>query len=100
MKPFFVNDSIYYEITFTTAIDNVSKFERVIAFSKFDILPNYAVKLKIRNEIIEVLGKKMPIQIIDEWQVSIRPCELDHFADLYLVRIQKEISAGSKEYYN
>lgn len=98
VKPFFVNDSIYYEITFTTAIDNVSKFERVIAFSKFDILPNYAVKLKIRNEIIEVLGKKMPIQIIDEWQVSIRPCELDHFADIF--GSHSKISAGSKEYYN
>lgn len=25
----------------------------------------------------------MPIQIIDEWEVSIRPCELNNFADIF-----------------
>ena len=32
VKPFFVNDDIYYEITFTTANSYASKFDRVIAF--------------------------------------------------------------------
>ncbi|MBP6859162.1 MAG: AAA family ATPase [Candidatus Magasanikbacteria bacterium] len=83
VKPFFVNNEVYYEITFTTAIDNVSKFDRVIAFTKLDILPNYAVKLATSDDVIEVLGKKMPIKIIDSWNVSIRPCELNHLADIF-----------------
>ena len=95
VKPFFVNNKVYYEITFTTAVDNVSKFDRVIAFTKFDILPNYAVKLIVSNDIIEVLGKKMPIQIIDSWEISIRPCELNRFADIF--GNHTLISSGSVE---
>ncbi|MEX2409995.1 MAG: hypothetical protein WD607_01260 [Candidatus Paceibacterota bacterium] len=82
-KPFFVNNEVYYEITFTTAIDNISKFDRVIAFTKHEILTNYAVKLIVSNDEIEILGKKMPIHIIDNWEVSIRPCELNNFADIF-----------------
>jgi len=83
VKPFFVNNEVYYEITFTTAIDDTSKFDRVIAFTKLDILSNYSVRLIIRNDVIEVFGKIMPIQIIDNWSVAIRPCELNHFADIF-----------------
>lgn len=83
VKPFFVNNEVYYEITFTTAIDDTSKFDRVIAFTKLDILSNYSVRLIIRNDVIEVFGKTMPIQIIDNWSVAIRPCELNHFADIF-----------------
>jgi DNA replication protein DnaC len=80
IKPFFVNHEIYYEVTFTIASARVSKFDRVIAFTKLDISDNYAVKLSVIHDSIEVLGKKMPIQIIDKWEVSIRPCELNNFA--------------------
>lgn len=83
IKPFFVNSEVYYEVTFTTAIDDTSKFDRVIAFTKLEILPNYSVRLIVSNDVIEVFGKKMPIQIIDDWKVSIRPCELNHFADIF-----------------
>lgn len=82
IKPFFVNHEIYYEVTFTIASARVSKFDRVIAFTKLDISDNYAVKLSVIHDEIEVLGKKMPIQIIDKWEVSIRPCELNNFAHI------------------
>jgi len=95
IKPFFVNHEVYYEVTFTTAIDNASKFDRIIAFTNQDISHNYAVKLTVSNDEIEVVGKKMPIQIIDDWEVSIRPCELDHFADIFGPHTQ--ISAGTIE---
>lgn len=82
-RPFFVNGKIYYEVTFTLASDRTSKFDRLIAFTKCEILANYAVKLLISNSSISILGKKMPIRIIDEWEVSIRPCELNNFADIF-----------------
>ena len=81
IKPFFVNHKIYYEVTFTTAYDKVSKFDRVIAFTKLDISANYAVRLSIRNDNIRMMDKTMSVQIIDQWEVSIRPCELNNFAD-------------------
>ncbi len=83
IKPFVVKFEVYYEVTFTRANDYVSKFDRIIAFTKLDISPNYAVKLNVSNDSIEILNKNMPIQIIDKWEVSIRPCELNHFADLF-----------------
>jgi hypothetical protein len=83
IKPFFAGHEVYYEVTFTVANDRASKFNRIIAFTNRDVSPNYAVTLAVSNDYIEVLGKKMPIQIIDDWGVSIRPCELDHFADIF-----------------
>lgn len=82
VKPIFVNYCIYYEVTFTAANDRASKFDRVIAFTKLDISHNYAVKLSVRNDTINIMGKIMPIQIIDRWEVSIRPCELKWFAKI------------------
>lgn len=82
-KPFFVNDEIYYEITFTKAIDNVSKFDRMIAFTKHDILPNYSVRLSISKETIEIDKRVMPIHIIDSWECSIRMCELINYAKIF-----------------
>ena len=75
IKPFFVRNEIYYEITFTNANDSNSKSNRVIAFTKLDIKSNYAVKFKLINDNIKILGKTMPILIIVGWEVAIRDCE-------------------------
>ncbi len=96
IKPFFVDYEVYYEVTFTNAIDYTSKFDRIIAFTKYDISTNYAVKLSISNEHIQVLGKNMPIHIIDAWEVSIRKCEFNNFADIF--GEHSTINSGSKEY--
>ena len=97
IKPFFVEYDVYYEVTFTIANDRASKFDRIIAFTKWDISPNYAVKLTVSNDCINVLGKTMPIQIIDDWEISIRPCELDHFADIF--GEHSKIQGGNVEYF-
>ncbi|CAI8715784.1 AAA family ATPase [Chryseobacterium sp. IT-36CA2] len=95
IKPFFVNKEIYYEVTFRRANDNASKFDRIIAFTKEDILDNYAVKLSISKGSIKILGKKMPIQIIDKWEVSIRPCEINNFSKILGVNVN---SSGKDSY--
>jgi hypothetical protein len=96
IKPFFVGYEVYYEVTFTTANDKASKFDRIIAFTKLDISHNYAVKLSVKNDNIQILGKNMPIQIIDGWDVSIRPCELKNFAKIF--GSHSEIGSGTIEY--
>lgn len=98
IKPFFVNHRIYYEVTFTIANDKASKFDRVIAFTSIELFDNYAVKLSIHNDYINVLGKTMPIQVIDNWEVSIRPCEINRFADIF--GRHAEISTSNIEFRN
>ena len=95
-RPFFVSEEIYYEVTFSLASNRTSKFDRLIAFTKHDISTNYATKLLISESCIQILGKQMPILIIDDWEISIRPCELNNFAKIFGIhhefRNSKEIS--------
>ncbi|WP_101774623.1 ATP-dependent DNA helicase [Pasteurella oralis] len=95
VKPVFFNGDVFYEVTFNIADDKVSKFDRIIAFTRLDILNNYAVKLNIREEFIDVLENKMPIKIIDAWEVSIRPCELKSFSKIFGM---PSVHHASKEY--
>ena len=96
IKPFFVGQQIFYEITFTLANNRSSKFDRIIAFTQLDILENYAVKLAIHNDHIEIFGKTMTIMVIHDWRVSIRPCEFDNFTKIF--GQSQRISSNSKEY--
>lgn len=98
VKPFYVNGNIYYEVTFTAVNAKISKFDRVIAFSKKDITDNYAVQFKIHNDMINVLDRDMTIQIIDDWNVSIRPCELSNFSWIFGTKV--EFNTNSNEYRN
>ncbi len=99
IKPFFVAHEVYYEVTFTTAIDRASKYDRIIAFTKYDISHNYAVKLSVSNDNIRILNKNMPIQIIDAWEVSIRPCEFNNFTRI-LFGNRSGVTSGYSEYRN
>lgn len=96
VKPFFVNQKIYYEITFTAANANASKFDRIIAFTQHEIVDNYAVKFSIRNDMIRILDKDMSILVIDGYEVSIRPCEWDNLSEIFGPRVKH--STNSNEY--
>lgn len=94
--PFFVGGRIYYEVTFYRAANKVSKFDRIIAFTDIDMTDKYAALLTLRQDSINVLGQTMPITIIREWEVSIRPCEFKNFARLLGIAI--EVRSKSAEY--
>lgn len=98
IKPFFVKSKVYYEITFIAAVNSSSKFDRVIAFTDLDVSKNYAVKLSISNDVIDVLGSQMEILIVNQWSVSIRPCELDNFSKIFGVSSKNNIQ--NREYKN
>lgn len=95
-RPFFVGGRIYYEVTFCRAVNKVSKFDRIIAFTDIDITDKYAALLTLRQDSIQVLGQTMPITIIREWEVSIRPCEFKNFA--HILGINIEVKSNSAEY--
>lgn len=95
-RPFFVGVCIYYEVTFYRAVNKVSKSDRIIAFTDIDMTDKYAAMLTLRRDSIEVLDQTMPITIIREWEVSIRPCEFDNFA--LLLGIAMSVRTNSAEY--
>ena len=95
-RPFFVNGRIYYEVTFYRAVNKVNKFDRIIAFTDIDMTDKYSAMLTLRRDLIEVLGQRMPITIIRNWEVSIRPCEFNNFARI--LGIDLSVQTNSTEY--
>lgn len=95
-RPFFVGGRIYYEVTFYRAVNKVSKFDRIIAFTNIDMTDKYAAMLTLQRDSIKVLDQTMPITIIREWEVSIRPCEFNNFARL--LGITLDVRNNSAEY--
>ena len=94
--PFFVGHRIYYEVTFYRAVNKVSKFDRIIAFTQIDMTDKYSAMLTLHRDAINVLDQTMPLTIIRDWEVSVRPCEFNNFARLLGISIRANI--GSLEY--
>lgn len=61
-----------------------------------DMTDKYAAMLTLQSGSIEVLGQTMPITIIREREVSIRPCEFDNFARL--MGVTTNVRTNSAEY--
>lgn len=95
-RPFSVDGRIYYEVTFYRAVNKVSKFDRIIAFTNIEITDKYSSMLTLQRDHIRVLNQDMPITIIREWEVSIRPCEFNNFARLLGINVS--VNTNSKEY--
>lgn len=96
--PIFVNDGLIYEVVLTPADDNISKFDRVIAFTKYKLLTNYAIKADIIQDKIDVIENEMPISLIMGWESSIRPCEFNNFSRL--IGIKTDLKSNNSEYKN
>jgi hypothetical protein len=56
----------------------------------------YSAMLTLRRDSIRVLDQTMPITILRDWEVSIRPCEFDNFARL--LGISTKVRTSSTEY--
>lgn len=96
IKPFYVNNEIYYEVTLEPATNRSNKFQRITAFTHYDIFSNYSVALSFTDRKINVFNTAYPIKIIVDWCVSIRPCEIDNFADL--IGITSKANRGHSDY--
>lgn len=98
IKPFFVSNKIFYEVTFIDAKSRKNKSDGIIAFTDFDILKNYSVKFAFFDSSIEIVGKVMPILIITKWEVSIKPWEIKNFASILGEKINISTN-NNKEYW-
>lgn len=97
IKPFFINQNIYYEVTYTSTDGTPNKFERITAYTDKEILSNYATKLYIRTENINIYGSPLTILVIADWEVSIRPCEFNSLSSI-LKMGSDEIKSSHSEY--
>ena len=96
IKPFFVNNRIYYEVTLEPAAEKPNKFNRITAFTKHCITTNYCVALAFSDTEIDVFHVHFPIKLITEWHISIRPCEINNFARI--LNIFSSVKRGLGEY--
>lgn len=87
-KPIYINNSLFYEYTLSLAQDNLSKFDRFIAYSKINIFTNYAIRAFFVSKPLVVLGNEVEINIITTYWVAIRPCELQHMARILDINTQ------------
>ncbi len=96
VAPFIASGKVYFEVTLTPAYDTTSKFDRFVCYSSFWVPPHYSLKADIYYEEISLNQKKMPINILSNYQVSIRPCELNNYASIFGDDI--DIKANHAEY--
>lgn len=95
-KPFFIEGKIYYELSVVEATDKYNKFDRFIFYTKVDINPYYAIKIKGHRTSICHRDLFIPIVIVSEYQVAIRPCEINNFSRI--LDIQGSININYKDY--
>lgn len=96
IKPFYINRDIFFEVTLEPAEEKPNKFNRITAFTRCDITSNYCVALSFSDTYINVFNVNFPIKIITDWNVSIRPCEINNFARIF--NIKSSIQRNSSEY--
>lgn len=96
IKPFFIDNHIYYEITLSPTTDNLNKSDRITMFSKINMDTNYSVKISTTKLKAKIFGTDTEIQIIDGWRVSIRPCEIKNFLKFF--GIDAKFSTENNEY--
>ena len=96
IKPFYVNNDIYYEVTLEPVTNKTNKFQRITAFTHYDIFSNYSVSLSFTDTRVAVFGTSYPIKVIVDWHVSIRPCEINNFSELIGMPIKT--SRGNNDY--
>ena len=82
-KPFFINNKIYYEITLSPAVGNINKFDRITMFTKCEINTNYSIKISAIKAKAKIFGTYTNIQIINNWQIAIRPCEINNMHKIF-----------------
>lgn len=97
-RPIYSDGKVYYEITLTKATNYINKFERILMYSKQYIPDNYSIKLSYVDRTVEIFSSNSKIKIIDNYIISIRPCELKNIG--LIVGLNYSISDEFAEYSN
>lgn len=97
-KPFIVNYCLYYEYILVPAKDKLNKFDHITMFSRHRI-PNFnAVSVVNQNTTIDMFNIDIPIQVIVDYEISIRPVELMNIKRIFNPEIKRRIKSTDSEY--
>ena len=96
-KVLFAAGRPFYELTLIPADDFSSKFDRFIAYSDRELPAFYGIRVSFLDREIDVIGRKMPVRLVNGFEVSIRNAELKDLAELLDL---PAVSMGTREYYN
>lgn len=94
--PIIVNNDIIYEITLGIASDFASKFNRFIVFAKEEIPTNYSIKCEFSETKINLVKYSTSVKIVQNWCISIRPCEIENFGKI--LGLKERVTSSSPEY--
>lgn len=97
-RPIYSNGKLYYEVTLTKATNYINKFERILMYSKQYIPDNYSIKLSYVDKSVELFSTYSKIKVIDNYVISIRPCELKNMGLIF--GLNYNISDEYVEYAN
>ncbi len=92
----YVNGHIFYEYVFDVSDDKTSKFNTFVCYSFKNIAFDYDLKLLLSRKQISFLNTGIYINIIFDYEYSIRPCTFKNL--LYLINIDNGKCERDKEY--
>ncbi len=93
---FIIDHKKFYELNITRAMDNQNKFNRIIVYTDKKIPQYYAVELTFIYKTILVNGFSVNIIIVEDYNISIRPCEIKNYGKIFGHDI--EFNRSYKEY--
>jgi hypothetical protein len=98
VKPLIIDNELYYEVTFRPATNNFAKFNKTVAYTQHKIETNYALKLFLAKTQINVFDTKSRVLIILDFEISIRPCEIERLGMIFDRKFK--FNGRTKEYQN
>lgn len=92
----YINGYIFYEYVFDVSDDKANKFNTFVCYSFKNIRFDYDLKLLLAKKEITYLNTKIFINVIYDYEYSIRPCAFQNL--LYLINYDDEKCRRDKEY--
>lgn len=92
----YINGYIFYEYVFDVSDDKANKFNTFVCYSFKNIRFDYDLKLLLAKKEITYLNTKIFINVIYDYEYSIRPCAFQNL--LHLINYNDEKCRRDKEY--
>lgn len=92
----YIDGHIFYEYVFDVSDDKVNKFNTFVCYSFKNIRFDYDLKLMLSKKEITYLNTKIFINVIYDYEYSIRPCTFQNL--LYLINSDDAKCKRDKEY--
>ena len=92
IRPFVAKQRIYYEMSLSPVSGGAGKGERIIAFAAQRIDTRYAIRVSLKRQNVFVRDAVAAIDVITDYRVSIRPCELERLSEIVGVSVKTRSS--------